>query len=377
VRSKTVTQLAKGVSAFYAEPGYLVIMQSDGSIRAAEFDAGSGSVRSSFVTIADGAFAGNEIRATFAVSASGTMLYELQGPPVEVVRVRRDGREAPLVPGWHGHFQTLALSPDGTRLAISVTTGARTEVWTKALPDGPLTRLAAGVNLTHRPDWSPDSKYVTFISDHGGSIAPYRVPADGSRPPEPLVRTSVSVDEATISRDGQWVIYRQGSGTSRHLAAMRLGVDTVGRLLLPGSTAQEFSPTLSPDGRWLAYASMESGRYEVYIRPFPNTESAKYVVSRNGGREPTWSYSGRELFFRTATSEFVAAEIAPGPTPTVTSLRLLFHTPNYAMDTRHRGYSVAPDDQSFLFVKNLALNAPPRVRLATSVGQLYRAKSGR
>jgi serine/threonine-protein kinase len=171
-------------------------------------------------------------------------------------------------------------------------------------------------------------------------------------------------------------VYRQGSGTARHLFALRLGEDTVGHALVPSSTAQEFSPSLSPDGRWLAYASDESGRDEVYIRPFPNAESAKYIVSRNGGREPLWSHSGKELFFRTPDGEFVAAEIASGVTPTVSALRVLFHADSYAPDTKHRSFAVAPDDQSFLFVKTPGLNAPPHVHLATSIARLFRAKGG-
>jgi serine/threonine-protein kinase len=376
VVSKTLTPLAKGVAAYYAEPGYLVVMQADGSIRAAEFDAGSGLVRSSFVTIVSGADPGAEIRPPFVVSPNGVMVHLTREPQSEFVRVTRDGRETPLIPGFHAYLSSFALAPDASRLAIAVNTGARTELWVKALPDGPFTRLVGGVNLTHRPDWSPDGRYVTFISDHTGSIATFRVPADGSRPPELLVRTNESVDESVISRDGQWLIYRQGSGTSRHLYAMRLGVDTIGRPLIPGSTAQEFSPTLSPDGRWLTYVSNESGRDEVQIRPFPETESAKYVVSRNGGQEPTWSRSGRELFFRTPAAELVVAQIASGATPSVSSLRVLFRTPSYVLDVKHRGFAVEPGDQSFVFMKNAALNAPKRAHLTTSVAALYRAKRG-
>jgi serine/threonine-protein kinase len=192
-----------------------------------------------------------------------------------------------------------------------------------------------------------------------------------------LVSTKAPVDEALISRDGKWVVYRQGSGTGRHLAALQIGADSVGRTLLPGSKAQEYSPTLSPDGRWLAYASDESGRDEVYIRPFPDVESAKYPVSRNGGAEPLWSHSGRELFFRTPGADFVAASIAAGATPVVTSTKVLFNTSGYLKEVRHRHYTVSPDDQSFLFIKNRDRNALPRTRLTTSIDQLYRAKVGR
>ena len=377
LRTKAVTPLAKGVAAFHALPGYLVIMQADGSIRASKFDAGSGKVLSPFVTLAEGADPGAELRAPIAVSASGTMLHFTRGPPFEVVRVTRDGRETPLVPGWKDYFATLSLSPDGSRLAVALNTGGRTEIWMKALPDGPFARLVTGVNNSYRPSWSPDGNEVVFTSDLDGFYGAYRVPADGSRPPTRLVSTNASVDEALISRDGKWVVYRQGSGTARHLAALQIGVDSVGRPLLPGSKAQEYSPTLSPDGRWIAYASDESGRDEVYIRPFPDVESAKYAVSRNGGIEPLWSHSGRELFFRTPAGEFVTAAIALGATPAVTSLRVLFRTDAYRKEVRHRHYTVAPDDQSFLFIKNPGLNAPSRTRLTTSIAQLYRAKVGR
>jgi serine/threonine-protein kinase len=377
IRTKAVTPLAKGVAAFYAAPGYLVILQADGLIRAAEFDGAGGKVNSSFVTLAAGANSGSELRAPMAVSRSGTMLHFSRPPNAEVVRVTRDGRETPLVPGWKGYFASLSLSPDGSRLAISVNTGGRTEIWVKTLPDGPFTRVVAGVNLTYRPSWSPDGRDLVFTSDLAGFIGGYRVPADGSRPPELLVSTTAPVDEALISRDGKWVVYRQGSGTGRHLAALQIGVDSVGRVLLPTSRAQEYSPNLSPDGRWLAYASDESGRDEVYIRPFPDVESARYPVSRNGGTEPLWSHSGRELFFRTPAGEFVAAAIAPGAAPTVTSLRVLFRTEAYLTDVRHRQYTVAADDQSFLFVRNPAVNAPTRTRLTTSIDKLYRARAGR
>ena len=90
-----------------------------------------------------------------------------------------------------------------------------------------------------------------------------------------------------------------------------------------------------------------------------------------------WSHSGRELFFRTPAAEFVVATIAPGATPTVLSLKVLFSTAAYLREVRHRQYTVAPDDQTFLFIRNPGLNAPSRTRLTTSIDQLYRAKVGR
>jgi Tol biopolymer transport system component len=197
-------------------------------------------------------------------------------------------------------------------------------------------------------------------------------------PAERLSSADVSTDEVQMSPDGEWIVFRQGSGTQRHLYATRIGSDTAPRALLPDSRAQEYSPAVSPDGRWLAYASDESGRSEVYIRPFPNFASAKYPVSTRGGVEPTWSHAGRELFFLQADSTFAAAQIATGDVPSVTATRVLFRANDFWGDTRHRGYSVAPDDQSFVFVRAPSETlSSTRVRLTMNVGALIRAKLGR
>ena len=109
----------------------------------------------------------------------------------------------------------------------------------------------------------------------------------------------------------------------------------------------------------------------------PNATAAKYSVSRNGGTEPLWSHRGGELFFRQGDGTLAAAQIATGPTPTVTSIRPLFSTFGYYIDSRHLGYAVAPDDQSFVFVKDPSLTAPPRVRIVTNVARLLATKVGK
>ena len=251
-----------------------------------------------------------------------------------------------------GASVTLALSPDGSRLAISVTRGGRDELWVNALPSGALTRLSAGGTLNYRPSWSPDGRRVVFTSDQGGKITTWSVPADGSSPPTPLL-TGVrrTVDEAEYSRDGRWIVYRGGSGGGRDILAMRPGVDTSGQAVV-ATRAEEFSPALSPDGRWLAYASDESGRTEVYVRPFPEAGTARYAVSHNGGSEPRWSHSGKELFFRDGAQNLVAVEVMAGAVFRVASERPLFSTREYGTDSRHHFYAVSPDDGAFYFVKS-------------------------
>jgi serine/threonine-protein kinase len=137
---------------------------------------------------------------------------------------------------------------------------------------------------------------------------------------------------------------------------MRCGSDSSVRTIA-ATPAKEFSPALSPDGRWLAYASDESGRTEVYVRPFPDAGTARYTVSHNGGTEPLWSHSGKELFFRDGAENLVAVEIAPGDAFRPGAERTLFSTHAYVTDNRHHHYSVSLDDRSFLFVKSPSASA--------------------
>jgi Tol biopolymer transport system component len=248
VASKRRTPVAQGIAAGFVAPGYLVVLGTDGVIRGAAFSPASGAVQSEFVEIARGAEPGEGLRPLFAVSATGTMVHQRRTDLREVVRVARDGTRRPLVEGWTGQFSHPALAPDGTRLAVGYSVNGRTELWLKALPDGPFHRLVTNGSTSYRPSWSPDGKRVFFTSDHAGFIASYAIPADGSAPAERLSSADVSTDEVQMSPDGEWIVFRQGSGTQRHLYATRIGSDTAPRALLPDSRAQEYSPAVSPDG---------------------------------------------------------------------------------------------------------------------------------
>ena len=113
----------------------------------------------------------------------------------------------------------------------------------------------------------------------------------------------------------------------------------------------EWSPTLSPDGRFIAYSSTETGRSEIYVVPFPNAGSAKWPVSTNGGLEQTWSHRGGELFYRDAAGNMVAVEVKTTPTFSLGRTTTLFPAAGYTADQYHRQYSVAPDDRRFLMIR--------------------------
>jgi serine/threonine-protein kinase len=359
VANREMRVLRRGVRAFAVRTGHLIIVQGDGSVVAMTFDARRGEVRGEPVRVLDGLrlIYGGTVQ--LSISPGGTMVYSPYRGSARIVRVRRDGQGVPVAADWAGEFGSIALSPDGRQLALDQVVDGRGEIWVKTLDDGPLTRLSSGGTLTFRPFWSPDGKSVGFLSDMGGAGAPYRAALGGSGTPEPLVTIPQAVDEGAWSRDGRWLVLRTGSGGGRDLTVMEVGVDTVPRRIV-ATEADEYSPAISPDGRWLAYGSNQGGTDQVYVKPFPNVDAGRWQVSIGGGTEPTWSHSGRELFYRDAAGMLVSATVDPGPPFRVVSRQPLFSATMYRGDARHRAYAVSPEDQSFLFVD---LQARPSAEL--------------
>jgi serine/threonine-protein kinase len=159
------------------------------------------------------------------------------------------------------------------------------------------------------------------------------------------------VNEAAWSRDGNWIVFRQGAaGTrTRDIRAIRPAQDTASRLIV-GAVFDEYAPALSPNARWLAYVSNESGREEVYVRPFPDADRAKTQVSIDGGTEPRWANSGRELFYRTSRGEMVVRAVGGTETFEMGPPEILFDASQFAGDNYHAIYDLTPDDSQFVMI---------------------------
>ena len=143
-----------------------------------------------------------------------------------------------------------------------------------------------------------------------------------------------------------------GQMGGRDVYGFRPGVDSTARPLLTGEHDQT-AIALSPDNRWLAYASSESGRYEVRVRPFPSLKS-EWQVSAAGGTTPLWAHNGRELFYITPANEMVAASVETDPAFSVTERRVLFELgPEFVREMTYAGYDISPDDRRFLMVRNV------------------------
>jgi hypothetical protein len=187
---------------------------------------------------------------------------------------------------------------------------------------------------------------VGFISNQSQRLKMYRKLADGTSPAELVAEDPQrGLSEGFWSRDGRWLIYRTNPAD---VFARRLDSSSAAVPVL-ATAFDELTPALSPDGRWLAYTSAESGRIEVFVRPFPNTQSGKWQVSTAGGAEPHWSHSGRELFYVSLTGLLTVVEVVPGPTFVTGGRRDLFSTALFIGGIG--SWDVTPDDRRFVMIR--------------------------
>jgi serine/threonine-protein kinase len=308
--------------------------------------------------------------ADFAISPGGTLAYvpglaSSGGGVAELVTVTREGAVAPLDPPvtYNPSGQpALSLSPDGSRVAIDMIGQASPDIWVKQLPSGPVSRLTFDTRTALRPTWTADGRSVVYVASLDSTPASvWSKRADGSTAAEQVWRVpGRGIAEAAYSRDGQWLVYRVNVGAANgDVYAVRPGRDTVPRPLLTGPF-NELGATLSPDGRWLAYTSNESGRPEIFVRPFPNTADGRWQVSTAGGAAARWAHSGRELFYEAPSGDMMVVTLVPGPTFAPAAPRRLFPLGVGLVSSNTVPlYDLTPDDRRFIMVRLAEVNQAP------------------
>jgi len=352
--------IMRGVFARYSPTGHLLVVTSDGKLVAVPFDLDKLAVSGPPVGLLEGI--GVEVggfSTNLALSGNGTLVYSTGSAARarQPVWVSREGLESPVDSSWQpqGVIAAFALSPDARSLVVELEQNGNGEIWVKQLPVGPFSRLTFGDTSNIRPTWTGDGRSLVYIGNAGASGGvPTKRRADGTGAGETLLRSSFSWGQIFETHDGQWLVLRRSfaEAGSGDIFAVRKGDSTL--VPLATSPAAEGDAAVSPDGRWIAYASNESGASEVYVRPFPDAGSARWQVSIAGGTDPLWAHSGRELFYRSAANALMNVAVRPGDTFSFDQPKRLFSTQPYVTIGPVQSYDVSPDDKRFLFLRETA-----------------------
>jgi eukaryotic-like serine/threonine-protein kinase len=355
----------RGIGARYIPTGHLVYGQG-ATLMAVPFDPDRLAVTGSHVVALSGVLEAYRLRTTtvnfvppISVSDAGTVAYVPANPQPRqhaLVWVDRSGLEHAVGASGGVYFQPR-VSADGRRIAVAVRGGDQDDVWLYDLTRQTWSRFTAEGNSGF-PVWPPDGRTLTYNSDNAGLLSVYSKPLDGSGP----ARRLIASDRATYTFPFSW----SRDGALAFVATVPRGVQDIWVLRSDGdgkptpvlqTQFAEGAPTFSPDGRWLAYVSNETGRNEIYIRPFPGP-GERLTISTEGGNEPVWPPRSRELFYRNGDA-MMAVEIATGPTFTVGKPRRLFERPYERSQAFWPNYGVTADGQRFVMVKRIDQGEAP------------------
>jgi eukaryotic-like serine/threonine-protein kinase len=339
--SKTQRQLlTESSNAVYAPPGYLLFLRG-GTLMAQPFDAGTAQTTGDPVPIAEQIDYGGELLGQFSSSQNGVLAYTSHG---RLVWVDRKGAEQ-LV-GVPKEYRSPQVSPDGRRVAVTIEEVGG-QIWIYDLGREVLARLTFDEGSGNvNPVWAPDGKRVAFPSGTPPNL--FWQPADGSGKAERLTTSEYNQAPSSWSPDGQMLAFEEvNSTTGFDIWILRLS-DRKARPFLR-TPSNERAPRFSPDGRWLAYVSDESGPYEIYVLPYPGP-GEKWQISTDGGTEPVWNPNGRELFYRNG-NKVMAVDVATQPSFSAGKPRMLFEGGYVPAPGALPNYDVTPDGQRFLMIK--------------------------
>lgn len=351
----------------YTSSGNLLLVR-DGVLMAQPFDQNKLEVSGDAVPLVAeaGAVASGSNRSLFSASNNGILVYRTGSETAggnALLWFDRNGKQIAET-GAPGRYGTVSVSPDGTKLVAA--TLEPNSIWVYDIARGTRTRVTFHASVNGQPSWSPDGKMIAFMSSRSGQYHLYQKAADGTGNAIPLV-----VDDATElypswSADGRYLVFERGGEQANARSELWALPLFGGGKAFPVIQSQfdVHWPTVSPDSRWVAYTSDESGQEEVYVAPFLHG-SGKWLVSTNGGTRPRWRRDGRELFYLSLDSKMMSAGISEGPASvSVGEVRPLFQT--NSAPTNGWLYDVSADGKKFLIVTEAAQKSSTPLTVVTN-----------
>ncbi len=338
-----------GTQPRYALSGHLVYAQA-GTLMAAPFDLQRLAVTGAAVpVVGDLLQSSSSGAAQYSISATGSLVYVSGGVQATQRRLEwviRNGTELPLAAPARS-YRAPRLSPDGRRIAVNVEE-QETQIWLYDLARDTSARWTFEGTANQFPSWTPDGKRIAFESNKEGPPNIFWQLADGSGGLERLTTSDDTDIPVSWSPDGQMLAFIEVAPTTGYdIWVLRLSERKVQPFLR--TPLNESVPRFSPDGRWLAYVSDESGRFEVYVQPYPGP-GGKYQISAEGGTEPAWNPNGRELFYRSG-DKMMAVDITTQLGFAAGNPRMLFEGQYVLTPGTYPNYDVSPDGQRFLMLK--------------------------
>jgi eukaryotic-like serine/threonine-protein kinase len=350
----------RATDARYVPTGHIVYARS-GALLAVPFDIATLESTGRPVQLVEDVAQTPTGVAQYAIAANGVLAYVPKDVLDEnlartLVWVDRQGVEKPINVPARWYFAPR-LSPDATRVALEIDN----DIWILDLTRRMLRRLTADRAFESVPIWTPDGRAVIFSSGRSGrsTLDPlnlFRRAADGTGYTDRLTAAATARQVPyAVTIDGTGLVFREhGTDPSRDPGDIML-MSLVGRREsrpLVQTTFREMNAELSPDGRWVAFQSNESGRDEIYVRPFPNVGAGRWQVSAAGGTRPLWARNGQELFYESARA-LMRVPVTIGSTFEVGTASKLFGGP-YFYNVLERMYDVSPDGQRFLMIKEIS-----------------------
>ncbi|HKW68903.1 MAG TPA: hypothetical protein VJP04_16530, partial [Terriglobales bacterium] len=325
----------------YAPTGHLLYNQGT-NLMAVPFDAQRLTITGAAVPVVEGV-----APLQFSISSTGSLVYvpgSVSTRQLKFVWVDRKGTEQ-IVPAPPHNYVLPRISPDGKRIAAGIEE-ADGQIWIYDLGRDTLTRLTFDGNVNVDPIWTPDGKKIVF---KGNQSRLFWQPADGSGPAEELTKSELTRNNApgSFSPDGQVLVF-MGNNPTFDIFTLALREGKLQPFLTTASN--ETAPRFSPDGHFIAYASDESGRFEIYVRPYPGP-GGKWQISTEGGTEPVWNPKGRELFYRNG-NKMMAVDVSTQGTFSAGKPTMLFQGPYVLSPRSFQDYDASPDAQRFLMLKD-------------------------
>jgi serine/threonine-protein kinase len=346
--------LEDAADARYVPTGHIVFLRR-GTLMAAQFDLNRLEITGQPAPIISDIMQAlniphsfhNSAAGQFSISASGTLVYAVGGtspdPERSLVWVDQKGAAQPALP-FSGFFGIPRLSPDGRRIAY----GLAGHEWAYDLVRGIATRLTSDGRAGF-VTWAPDGKRIAFDRSIPGSPNIYWQAVEASSPMERLTTSEWNQFAGSWSPDGTTLAFVQcGPDPGCHILLMDVKRRRV-TSFLPTEPDSKF-PEFSPDGRWLAWATDQSGHFEVYLSRYPGP-GGKWLISQEGGKEPLWDRTGKQLFYRRG-DEVWAVDVQTGPSLSIGKPHLLFEHPGLVFSYPIRAWDLSLDGRRFLMLKN-------------------------